>query len=122
MSVPFTAKAVTGAFFVSGVVHLVKPEVFEPLIPEQLPGGPRPWVVWSGVAELVCAAGMLHPRTRRTAAYASAALLAGVLPGNAKMAADAQHTNNTAYKAVTLARVPLQVPMIRGMLKAARAA
>jgi uncharacterized membrane protein len=122
MSVPLTAKAVTGAFVVSGITHLVKPEVFEPLVPEQLPGGSRPWVVWSGVAELACAAGMLHPRTRKAAAYASAALLAGVLPGNVKMAADAQRGDNTALKALTLARVPLQGPMIRGMLKAARAA
>lgn len=122
MSVPLTAKAVTGAFFVSGVIHLVKPEVFEPLIPEQLPGGARGWVIWSGVAELACATGMLHPRTRQAAAYGSVALLAGVFPGNAKMAADAQKTSNTAYKAATLARLPLQAPMIRGMLKAARSA
>ncbi|KRB76058.1 hypothetical protein ASE01_13560 [Nocardioides sp. Root190] len=122
MSLPITAKAVTGAFAVSGVVHLVKPEVFEPLIPEQLPGSARDWVIWSGVAELACAAGMLHPRTRKVAAYASVALLAGVLPGNAKMAVDAQGSDNTAYKAITAARVPLQWPMIRGMLKAARTA
>ncbi len=79
-------------------------------------------MVWSGVAELACAAGMLHPRTRKAAAYASAALLAGVLPGNVKMATDAQRGDNAALKAGTLARLPLQVPMIRGMLKAAREA
>lgn len=120
MSVPLTAKAVTGAFVVSGVIHLVKPEVFEPLVPEQLPGSQRQWVLWSGVAELACAAGMVRPRTRKAAAYASAALLAGVFPGNAKMALDAQRSGNTALKAATLARLPLQWPMIRGMLKAAR--
>lgn len=117
-----TAKAVTGAFLVSGVVHLVKPEVFEPLIPDQLPGTSRSWVLWSGVAELACAAGVLHPRTRRTAAYASVGLLAGVLPGNVKMAVDAQGGASTALKLVAWARVPLQVPMIRGMLRAARQA
>lgn len=121
MSVPLTAKAVTGAFVVSGVIHLVKPEVFEPLVPEQLPGSQRQWVLWSGVAELACAAGMVHPRTRRAAAYASAALLAGVFPGNAKMAYDAQRSDNAVLKAATVARLPLQWPMIRGMLKAARA-
>ncbi|HVK28868.1 MAG TPA: hypothetical protein VM575_11030 [Nocardioides sp.] len=122
MSVPLTAKAVTGAFAVSGAIHLVKPEVFEPLVPEQLPGSQRQWVLWSGVAELACAAGMVHPRTRKAAAYASVALLAGVFPGNAKMALDAQGSDNTVLKAATLARLPLQWPMIRGMLKAARAA
>ncbi|GAA1524541.1 DoxX family protein [Nocardioides humi] len=121
MSVPFTAKAVTGAFLVSGVVHLVRPQVFEPLIPEQLPA-PRQLVIWSGVAELACAAGMMHPRTRRAAAYAGAALLVGVFPGNVKMALDAQRGDNTMLKAGTLARLPLQLPMIRGMLEAAREA
>lgn len=120
MTLPLTAKAVTGAFLVSGTVHLVKPEVFEPLIPARLPGSPRPWVIWSGVAELACAAGMLHPRTRRVAGYASAALLAGVFPGNVTMAVDAQRKGSPALKAVTLGRLPLQVPMIRGVLKAAR--
>ncbi|HWI43524.1 MAG TPA: hypothetical protein VNS81_07870 [Nocardioides sp.] len=122
MPLPPSAKAVTGAFLVSGVVHLVKPEVFEPLIPAQLPGTPRAWVLWSGVAELACAAGVIHPRTRRAAAYASVGVLAGVLPGNVKMAVDAQGSANTAYKLLTCARVPLQAPMIRGMLKAARQA
>ena len=122
MSVPLTAKAVTGAFVVSGVIHLVKPQVFEPLVPEQLPGTQRQWVLWSGVAELACAAGMVHPRTRKAAAYASVALLAGVFPGNAKMAYDAQRSDNAVLKAATVARLPLQWPMIRGMLKAARAA
>lgn len=120
MSLPLTAKAVTGAFAVSGVIHLVRPEVFEPLIPEQLPGTPRQWVLWSGVAELACAAGMVRPRTRKAAAYASVALLAGVFPGNAKMALDAQRSDNAVLKAATVARLPLQWPMIRGMLKAAR--
>ncbi len=120
MSVPLTAKAVTGAFVVSGMIHLVKPEVFEPLVPEQLPGTQRQWVLWSGVAELACAAGMVAPRTRKAAAYASVALLAGVFPGNAKMAYDAQRSDNAVLKAATLARLPLQWPMIRGMLRAAR--
>ena len=60
MSVPLTAKAVTGAFVVSGVIHLVKPEVFEPLVPEQLPGTRRQWVLWSGVAELDVGPGTQH--------------------------------------------------------------
>lgn len=120
MTLPLTAKAVTGAFLVSGTIHLVKPEVFEPLIPEQLPTTPRQAVVWSGVAELLCAAGMLHPRTRKAAAYASAGLLAGVFPGNVKMAVDAGRGKNTALKVASLARLPLQAPMIRAMLKVAR--
>ena len=110
-----------GAFAVSGVVHLVKPQVFTPLIPRQLPAH-RELILGSGVAELVCAAGLTHPRTRRWAGYASAALLVGVFPGNIKMALDAQRSNNTAFKAGTVARLPLQLPLIRGALRAARQA
>ena len=74
----------------------------------------------SGVAELLCAAGLLHPKTRRLAGWASAALLVGVFPGNMKMAVDAMKTRNPAFKAISLARLPLQLPMIRAAVKVAR--
>jgi uncharacterized membrane protein len=97
----------------------VRPETFMPLMPEAIPAH-REVIYASGVAELVCAAGMLHPRTRRVAGLASAALLVGVFAGNVKMALDAMKTKNTTFKAVSLARLPLQLPMIRAALKAAR--
>ena len=121
MSLPTGAKVVTGAFLVCGTVHLVKPEVFEPLMPRQLPAH-REIIVASGVAELLCAAGLLNRRTRKVAGYASAALLAGVYPGNVQMAVDALRGDNTPLKAASLARLPLQWPMIRAALKAARTA
>ena len=40
-------------------------------------------------------------------------MLVGVFPGNIKMALDASKTRNQTYKAVSLARLPLQLPMIR---------
>ncbi len=40
--------------------------------------------------------------------------------GNVKMATDASKTNSSGYKAATLARLPLQLPLIRTALKAAR--
>ncbi|MGO4258343.1 DoxX family protein [Marmoricola sp. RAF53] len=113
------AKIVVGAFLVSGTVHLVKPEVFEPLMPSWVPAH-REVVLGSGVAEIVCALGMLVPRTRRIAGLASAALLVGVYPGNVKMAVDASKTRNTPFKVAAFARLPLQVPMIRGALRAGR--
>lgn len=114
------AKVVVGAFTVSGIVHLVKPEVFEALMPDWVPAH-REIIVGSGVAELACAAGLAIPQTRRVAALASAALLVGVYPGNLKMAGDALGTDNTAFKAAALARLPLQWPMVRAMVKTARA-
>ncbi len=118
-ALPLDAKVVVGAFLASGTVHLVRPETFEPLMPEAVPAH-REVIYASGVAELVCAAGLLHPRTRRLAGWASAALLVGVFPGNLKMAADALKTRNQTFKAVALARLPLQLPLIRAALKVAR--
>ena len=47
----------------SGVVHLVRPEVYEGIVPRALPHH-RALVYASGVAELLCAAGLLLPATR----------------------------------------------------------
>jgi uncharacterized membrane protein len=114
------AKIMVGAFVVSGIVHLVKPEVYKPLMPTWVPAH-REVILASGVAELAGAVGMLFPPTRRLAGLASAALLVCVFPGNIKMAVDASHTNNTTFKVAALARLPLQLPMIRAALGAGRA-
>ena len=78
----------------------------------------REFIAVSGVAELVCAAGMLFRPTRRLAGLASAGLLVAVFPGNVKMALDASKTANTSFKAAAWARLPLQLPLIRGALRA----
>jgi uncharacterized membrane protein len=114
-----SARVIAGIFAVSGVVHLVKPEVYEPLIPPWLPGA-REIVLGSGVAELVCAAGLASRRTRSAAGWASAALLVGVFPGNVQMAVDAMGTDNTALKVGSLARLPLQVPLVWLAVRATR--
>lgn len=76
---PFGLAAV---FLLSGTVHLVRPETFRPLIPDGLPAPAINAV--SGVAELICAAGLL---TRAPwAGPASAVLLVAVLPGNVTQA------------------------------------
>ena len=105
-----------GLFTVSGTVHLVAPRVFEPLVPRWLPAH-RQVVLVSGVAELVCAAGLLLPATCRVSAVASAALLVGVFPGNLQMVADARGRSR-AYQVATLVRLPLQLPMVRTALRA----
>jgi uncharacterized membrane protein len=104
----------------AGATHLAAPRVYEPLIPRRL-GDPRPWVLWSGVAELACAAGLALPRTRRTAALAAAGLLVAVYPGNVTMALDA-HRRPGASRALrwgTLARLPVQVPLVAWAVRVA---
>jgi uncharacterized membrane protein len=112
--------ALAGIFALSGTAHLARPETFEPLMPAFVPAH-REIIYASGVAELLCAAGLLHPRTRRLAGWASAALLVAVYPGNVQMAADAARSRNPGFKAIAFGRLPLQVPLIRTALRAARA-
>ena len=104
---------------ISGLVHLGKPEVYEPIMPSMVPAQ-REVIFASGVAELLCAAGLLVPRLRKPAGWASAALLLAVYPANLKMAGDAAQTDKTGFKAIAWGRLPLQIPMIRTALKAAR--
>ena len=128
------AGAVAAAFAVSGVVHLVRPEVFEPIVPRVLPRR-RDLVLASGVAELVCAAGLALPATRRVAGRASAALLVAVFPANVQMALDAvrgagpdregrTHSGGTRARrtraVVTLVRLPVQWPLVRWAWRAGR--
>jgi uncharacterized membrane protein len=120
MSTSRDVQLLAGIFGVSGAVHLARPETYEPIMPEAVPAH-REVIVASGVAELLCAAGLLVPRTRRLAGWASVALLLGVYPANVKMALDARRTGSTGFKAVAYGRLPLQLPMIRSAWKATRA-
>jgi uncharacterized membrane protein len=111
MQTPPGTKAVAGAFATSGIVHMVRPQVFEPLIPRQL-GDRRAWVYASGVAELACAAGLLTGQ--RWAPAVTTATLAVVWVGNLQMALDVQRSRRPAwFKAAVWARLPLQIPMMR---------
>ena len=82
----------------------------------------REVILASGVAELVCALGMAVPRTRRVAGWASAALLLGIWPGNLQMALDSNRSSSRAFKVAAWGRMPLQLPMIRAAVAAARSA
>ncbi len=117
-------RLVVGSFLVSGAVHLVRPQVFEPIVPRMLPGK-RQVVYASGAAELLCAVGLMIPQTRKCAGTASAALLVAVFPANMQMAIDAhravEHRGSTplrrAVRAATIARLPLQMPLVRWALR-----
>ena len=96
----------------AGVLHLVKPDPFASIVPSQL-GDPVPWVYASGVAEIACAAGLAAARTRRVAGLATAALFVAVFPANVQMAITAVRTDaSTLTQVLTLARLPLQVPLV----------
>ncbi|HET6989304.1 MAG TPA: DoxX family protein [Kribbella sp.] len=106
-------------FGVLGTLHFVKPEPFERIVPRALPRK-KELVYASGVAEVACAAGLLHPRTRRVAGLGSAGLLVAIFPANVQMAADLRRKGSRPAQAIAWARLPLQLPLIRWALKAAR--
>ena len=110
-------RVLASALAVSGVVHLAHPRTFDAVVPRGMPGSARAWVLVSGVAELACAAAMLRPSTRRIGGLASAALMAAVFPGNVQMARDARRPRT---RAITLLRLPLQIPLVLWGLEAAR--
>lgn len=117
--------ALAGIFLASGVIHLVRPQVFEPIVPAPLRDHDRLLVHASGVAEIACAAGLLAPATRPLAGWVSAALLVGVLPANVQMSIDhgrraqrRQTPQAIGVFAGTLARLPLQWPLIRIAMRA----
>lgn len=115
-----STKILAGAFAVSGVVHLVRPEFYEPIMPSWVPRH-HDVILGSGIAELALSAGLLAPPTRRLAGWGSVGLLLGVFPANVKMATDSLATDNTGLKVGAFARLPMQWPMIKAALAAARA-
>ena len=113
-----------GLLAAAGAAHFASPRTFDAIVPRALPGSPRTWTYVSGAAELVLAAGVALPRTRRRAAQAAAAFFVGVFPANVKMAAD-WRDRPTPQKAAALGRLPLQLPLVlwaRAVAKDAEAA
>jgi uncharacterized membrane protein len=104
-------------FGASGVVHLLSPRTFEPLIPSWLPC-PRAIVYASGIAEIVSSGGLL--RRTRWARAASVLLLLGVFPGNIQMAVSASRLSPgrcTIRQVLAIGRLPLQLPLIWAALQ-----
>lgn len=105
----------------AGVLHFAVPKAFDGTVPRFLPGAPRAWTYGSGVVELALAAALVHPRTRRTAARATAGFFVGVFPANVQMAVDWRHRPRPE-RAAALARLPLQVPLVLWARSVARSA
>jgi uncharacterized membrane protein len=108
---PRSAYALAALLAGSSVTHFAVPRFYDPMIPPQLPGRARRWTYGSGVAEFAVAAALAVPRTRRLGGLAATGLFIGVLPANVQMALDARR-GPAAMKAATLARLPLQIPLI----------
>jgi uncharacterized membrane protein len=115
------ALALSALLAVAGVTHFAYPKPYDRIVPTPLPGSARTWTYVSGVAELAVAAAVAAPRTRRLGGLAAAALFTAVFPANVKMAVDAWNRSRSEQLA-TVARLPLQVPLVVWALRVSRSA
>ena len=103
----------------AGVLHFAKPEPFDGIVPDALPGSARTYTYDSGVAELAAAALLANPKTRTAGGKFAAALLAAVWSANFNMAW--QWRNEPWQKQIiSIGRLPLQIPLIKAALGAAK--
>ena len=91
----------------AGVMHFVRPEFFDAIVPPWLPLSQRFWTLISGVAELVVGVMLFVPRWRRSGAIALFALLVVVYPANLYMTWD-WRDRPAGEQVVSWARLPLQ--------------
>jgi uncharacterized membrane protein len=102
-------------YVVAGGLHFVVPELYAQIVPPVLPA-PLALVYLSGVAEIAVGLGLLVPRTRSYAAWATIALLVAIFPANVYMAVSMVTIEGTGggdpSVLVRWARLPLQGVLI----------
>ena len=109
----------------AGVMHFVKPEFFDAIVPSWMPGDPRTTTYASGAVELASAALLATPRTRRFGGWFTAATFVGVFPANIWAAIDGgMHDMDPPFNSPAAAwiRLPLQLPLIWWAVSVARSA
>ena len=105
------ARLLLGATFITtGVLHFMRPRVFEAIVPDYLPAH-RELVYASGAAELAGGVGVLHPATRRVAGWWLIATLVAIFPANVEMAVHAERFKQFP-RAALWARLPVQGVLI----------
>lgn len=80
----FGPRSIGVIFIAPGILHLVKPEIYEPIMPPQLPAH-RELILISGVAEIIGGALYIPRGTRTFASWWLFLLLIAVFPSNIYM-------------------------------------
>lgn len=107
------ARGLSTIFGVAGVLHFLRPAVFDSIVPGWVPVSARCATYVSGAAELGLACALRKSHTRSIAGYASAAFLVAVFPANVEMMR--RWVLQSRRKAVvSVLRLPLQIPLIYG--------
>ncbi len=107
------SRAALAAFFVAaGANHFRNPRFYEAIVPPALAGRRKEINAVSGAAEIVGAATVLHPATRRLGRWWLLALLVAVFPANVHMAVSPEEVKGLDLKKIPRwalwARLPLQ--------------
>ena len=116
-------RVLAGVLFFAGMTHMLRPGLYDPIVPRALPGAARAWTYGSGVAELAIATALLVPLLRRRAALAAAVLFVAVFPANVQMALDGGYPGGSGFlggPVFAWVRLPFQVPLIWWSLALAR--
>jgi uncharacterized membrane protein len=119
--VPRLKLAAGPVFVVAGLLHFLKPRIYEAIMPDYLPAQ-RELVYLSGVAEAVGGVGLLSssPSLRRYAAWWLVATLVAVFPANLHMALHPErYPDIPGGKAALYARLPFQLVFVRWVLASA---
>lgn len=107
------ARGLSTIFGVAGVLHFLRPAVFDSIVPEWVPVSARSATYVSGAVELGLACALRKSHTRSIAGYVAAAFLVVVFPANVEMMR--QWVSQSRRKAVvSVMRLPLQIPLIYG--------
>lgn len=111
-------RLVSVVFVAAGTLHLVRPGIYERIMPAYLPAH-RELVLLSGVAEIAGGVAVALPATRRGAGVWLTALLVAIFPANVNMAL---HTGRFRKipPALLWARLPLQALLVLWVLRATR--
>ena len=96
--------------FVAGLNHFLNPGFYESIMPTYMPAHTE-FVYASGAAEMLGAAAVMYPHTRRVGGWFLIAVLLGIFPANLHMALNTEDYASIPPWAL-LARLPLQVLFI----------
>ena len=115
------ARALGATFIFTGVLHFLRPKMYEAIMPPYLPAHAE-LVAISGAAEIAGGVAALFPRTHRFARVWLILLLVAMFPANVHMALNPEDVRGLPDMPRWLlwARLPLQAAFVAWVLRATR--
>jgi len=97
-------------YVVAGIMHFVKPKMYERILPGYLPGH-KHLVIISGIAEIVIGIALCFTATKNLAIYAVIAMLIFFLPAHFHMLFNKKAAMGIP-KWILIGRIPLQLALM----------